>query len=203
MEEDLERLAELQYQKFRGNLEKQVQQEKNRFLGKGIGGPAIISKIITLHVEKIAKLCEERLEVEKNLLLQKYGKLEKIHIPGIRNKINRIISIETEMLEKRKYMGEYCTWIPDKIKDSKINLELQFHRELEILELQTKLEPKKDTKEEGFNHSANPLKNDISLSDAAKVFEAKPGVFGFKIDLIKSAALAVKVFKRLFRRKAA
>ncbi len=201
MPEDLERLAELQYQKIRGNLETQVQEEENKFLGKGVGGPASISKIITLHIEKITKLCEERFEIEKNLLLQKYGKLEKVHILGIKNKINKIISIETDMLEKREYMGEYYPWIPDKIKESKDNLELHFHREMEILELQTRLESKKHTKEEG-SRSANPLKNEITLADAATIFEAKPGIFGFSIDLIKSAKLAVKAFKRLFRRNA-
>lgn len=44
--------------------------------------------------------------------------------------------------------------------------------------------------------AAKRLKNEIRLSDATGVFEAKPGVFGFSIDLKKGTDLAIKVFKR-------
>ena len=51
--------------------------------------------------------------------------------------------------------------------------------------------------------AANRLKNKIRLSDATRVFEAKPGAFGFSIDLKKGADLAIKVFKRFSEGKKA
>jgi hypothetical protein len=50
--------------------------------------------------------------------------------------------------------------------------------------------------------AASRLKNEIKLSDATRVFEAKPGVFGFSIDLMKGADLVVKAFKRFSERRA-
>lgn len=50
--------------------------------------------------------------------------------------------------------------------------------------------------------AANRLKNEIRLSDAAGVFEAKPGAFGFSIDLKKGTDLAIKAFKRFAEGKA-
>lgn len=48
--------------------------------------------------------------------------------------------------------------------------------------------------------SANRLKYDIEFSDAVRVFEAKPGIFGFSIDLIKGAELLLTAFKRFSHR---
>jgi hypothetical protein len=42
--------------------------------------------------------------------------------------------------------------------------------------------------------AATRLKNEIRLSDATGVFEAKPGIFGFTFDLKKGADLAIKAF---------
>jgi hypothetical protein len=55
--------------------------------------------------------------------------------------------------------------------------------------------------EQDIFQSANLLKNEIKLSDAARVFEAKPGIMGFSIDLIKSSDLVLKAFKRLSQKK--
>jgi hypothetical protein len=53
----------------------------------------------------------------------------------------------------------------------------------------------KDSNQDIFK-GASLLKTDFKLADAAEVFEAKPGVFGFSIDLKKSADLVLKLFKR-------
>lgn len=45
--------------------------------------------------------------------------------------------------------------------------------------------------------AAARLKNEIRLLDVTGVFEAKPGIFGFSIDLKKGTDLAIKVFKKL------
>ena len=57
----------------------------------------------------------------------------------------------------------------------------------------------KDSEQDIFQ-SANLLKNEIKLSDAARVFEAKPGIMGFSIDLIKGSDLVLKALKRLSRK---
>lgn len=44
---------------------------------------------------------------------------------------------------------------------------------------------------------AAAAKNEISVSDLADVFEAKPGIFGFSIDLIKAADFVSMLCKRL------
>jgi hypothetical protein len=48
--------------------------------------------------------------------------------------------------------------------------------------------------------AANKLSHDIRFSDAAKAFSAKPGIFGFSIDLIKGASLLRDLYQRTSRR---
>lgn len=54
------------------------------------------------------------------------------------------------------------------------------------------------TKEDTINifEVAHKARHELSLNDAAKVFTAKPGIFGFSIDLIKAGDLIVTAFKR-------
>lgn len=43
---------------------------------------------------------------------------------------------------------------------------------------------------------AHKAKHELSINEATKIFTAKPGVFGFSIDLIKAGDLIVTAFKR-------
>jgi len=45
--------------------------------------------------------------------------------------------------------------------------------------------------------AALSLKHEVRFADAAKVFEAKPGVFGFSIDLIKGGELLTSLYRRI------
>lgn len=45
--------------------------------------------------------------------------------------------------------------------------------------------------------AANSLKHEVGFADAAKVFEAKPGVFGFSIDLVKGGQLLTSLYRRI------
>lgn len=54
----------------------------------------------------------------------------------------------------------------------------------------------KNSKKDVFN-TARDLQHEISLSDAAKLFEAKPGVFGLSVDLFKCADLIRALYHRL------
>ncbi|MHC4737298.1 MAG: hypothetical protein ACYS9Y_00190 [Planctomycetota bacterium] len=43
---------------------------------------------------------------------------------------------------------------------------------------------------------AHDIKNEVQLSDAAKVFEEKPGIFGFSIDLVKGSEVVSTMLRR-------
>jgi hypothetical protein len=43
---------------------------------------------------------------------------------------------------------------------------------------------------------AQAVKHAVSASDAARVFEAKPGIFGFSIDLIRAGELLLEVYRK-------
>lgn len=49
---------------------------------------------------------------------------------------------------------------------------------------------------------AATAKNEISVSDVASVFEAKPGIFGFSVDLIKAARFISKLYNRMLPQRA-
>lgn len=46
---------------------------------------------------------------------------------------------------------------------------------------------------------AHRAQHEIEALDALKVFEAKPGLFGFSVDLVKAGEVVAKVFKRYTR----
>ena len=53
-----------------------------------------------------------------------------------------------------------------------------------------------DAKEDFFT-AAHNLKHEIQASQFSKVFEAKPGLFGFSIDLYHAGSLLQKIYGRM------
>lgn len=45
--------------------------------------------------------------------------------------------------------------------------------------------------------AADDLKHDVRMSEACRVFEAKPGILGFTIDLIRGADVLAALLRRL------
>lgn len=54
----------------------------------------------------------------------------------------------------------------------------------------------RDTDKDIFREAHN-LQHQLSIEDATSVFEAKPGVFGFSVDLIRGAEALRTLFHRL------
>ncbi len=53
------------------------------------------------------------------------------------------------------------------------------------------------TADEGFFTAAYNLKHEIQATECAKVFEAKPGLFGFSINLFYASAILKKIYTRM------
>jgi len=51
--------------------------------------------------------------------------------------------------------------------------------------------------DKNISAEAAAAKNEISASDIASVFEAKPGIFGFSVNLIKAAGFVSILYKRM------
>ena len=51
--------------------------------------------------------------------------------------------------------------------------------------------------DEDIFQTAHGLVHEVRHSDAAKVFEAKPGMFGFSINLVEGAELVARLYERL------
>ncbi|MBZ0157932.1 MAG: hypothetical protein K8I29_17175 [Alphaproteobacteria bacterium] len=50
---------------------------------------------------------------------------------------------------------------------------------------------------ENFFTAAYNLKHEIHAAECAKIFEAKPGIFGFSIDLVHAASILKKIYTRM------
>ena len=109
MEEELEKLINLTYGRFRDEFEKQITKEENdriqQSAAKGISGPAFYSSITDLHLEKIRKLYRKRIEIEKQLMLDKYGFIPVSEVEGLKNRVNKIIKAGIKNLENKRYGG--------------------------------------------------------------------------------------------------
>jgi hypothetical protein len=46
-------------------------------------------------------------------------------------------------------------------------------------------------------HAANAIIRDVRFADAAKVFEAKPGIFGFSVDLVKGGEFLENLYRKI------
>jgi hypothetical protein len=76
MDEELTKLIDLIYSRFRDEFEKQIMQDEaemiERFSARGrLRSGSCYSSIIDLHLDKIRKLYKRRLEIEKQLMLEK------------------------------------------------------------------------------------------------------------------------------------
>ncbi|KPL75533.1 hypothetical protein ADN00_12895 [Ornatilinea apprima] len=60
-----------------------------------------------------------------------------------------------------------------------------------------KLAESANNTEKDIFQEANKILNEVPLSDVAAIFEVKPGVFGFSIDLLKGGKLLTTLFERM------
>ena len=111
MDKDLEKLGDLMYEKFKNGLEKQREEEEQkittRFAKSGYPLPhgGLYSAIIDLHIDKIGELSKKRIEIDKKLLLDKFGYIPDAEIEGLKTRVSDIINQEMERQKNRDYFG--------------------------------------------------------------------------------------------------
>lgn len=137
MSDALERLADLMYQKFRNDLGKEILKEEKQIATdsakRGLKGGWLIKKIMDLHFDEIKRLYEKRIEIEKKLLLDKYGRIPDPEIERLKKKVTEIINMRIESLKSRAYLGNKLERsMVDHIEDERKSLLIQAANDIDI-----------------------------------------------------------------------
>jgi len=184
MDEELEKLIDLTYARFRDELEKQIKKGEEskvaNFAARGIHGGLFYSSIIDLHLDKIRKLYEKRLEIEKELMLEKYDCIPDSEIEGLKKRLNKIIQAGIENLKNRTYPGGKTEqWMISRIHEKGLSLLLESGRDVDIEVGHDKLKLEKEKRERFSIEYVDSLMTIFKLRD--KVNLLFKGTYGFKI----------------------
>jgi len=103
MDDELTRLVDLEYNRFRDSYIKEIDDREDQLAAKsaalgGFGSGGFYSSIIKLHVEKTKALYQERIRIEKDLMLKKYGSLDVTRMEELKKTVRGIIAQEFRKL---------------------------------------------------------------------------------------------------------
>lgn len=197
MSDDLERLANLIYQKFKNGLGKEILKEEKQIASdsakRGKGG-WLISKIMDLHFDEIKRLYEKRIEIEKKLLLDKYGRLPDPEMKTLREKVTEIINGHIESLKKRDYLGDKLERsMVDRIEDRRKSLLIQAANDIDIEVGLERLRFEKKTRELFSADYVHSLMDIFRLRDNVNLhFKNK---FGFDIFRLEQEGVIPEIAK--------
>lgn len=184
MSRDIIKLADLIYIKFKEDLEKEMGIEEGKRTHEAAGlGAALSSKflnwIIDFNIDKVRKLYEKRLEIEKELMLEKYSFMPNDGIEALKERLEVIINREIDNLKTRKYVGEYEPWMDQRIEEMRNSLLNRAINDVKIERGLDNLRLNKEKREHFSPEHVESLMKIFSLRDKVNLhFKNK---FGFEL----------------------
>jgi len=186
MDDDLLKLADLKYQKFRDHIDRKVQSKETEFAevlgGKGLLRSSDAIKILLdLYFEKAKILYQKRIEIEKEQMFAKYGYLPHSGLEQLKRTARGIIAREMRILSEHprlKWRGVPSHAL-EQIQEKEISLGLELDRDIEIEEGEDKLRLEKAKRERFAPELVNSLMEIFDLRD--KVNLLFKNRFGFEL----------------------
>jgi hypothetical protein len=164
-----------------------------RFSERGMlrSGPCY-SSIIDLHLDKIRKLYKKRLEIEKQLMSEKYGCIPHSEIEELKIRVNKIIKVGIENLKNKRHPGTKTEpWMISRIEEKGLSLQLGSARDIEIEVGYDKLKLEKEKRERFSIDYVDSLMTIFGLRDKVNLlFKDK---FGFQIFKLEQEEVFPKI----------
>ena len=186
MPEDLGKLADLKYMKFRDKLDRDTVEEEEKITddfgkrGFSAVNNQLISDIVDLHINKIKKLWEKRVEIEKELILDRYGKIPNSEIERLKKKVIELINQSMENLKRGDYFGKILQrGMTDYIEERKRSFLIEAARDIDILKGDDELRLEKEKREHFSEDYVNSIMDIFRQRDGVNLhFKNR---FGFKL----------------------
>ncbi len=140
MDDDLNKLADLEYNRFRDSYVQEINEREDGLAADcasgGMIGSGFYWSIIKLHVEEAKTLYQERIRIEKDLMLKKYGSLDAERIEELKSTVKEIIAkvfVELYNNQRLQYLPAQLKLENSKlIHDQEISLMAEGDRDIEI-----------------------------------------------------------------------
>jgi hypothetical protein len=186
MDDEIQRLADLKFYKFLENMDKEIGQKERKLMAGGrFQSGATIEAFLNLNFEKVETLCLKRIEIEKELMLDKYGYLPDSRMEQLRKTARGIIAREMRILSEQRIMefqgfgGAVLRLALENIREKEIVLGFKLDRDIEIEKGEDKLRLEKEKRERYSIDNVDSLMKIFGLRDKVNLlFEGK---YGFRI----------------------
>jgi hypothetical protein len=188
MDDDIQRLTDLKFYKFREDIDKEIGQKERTLVFGGVRGGAVIDKILSLNFEKAEILYRKRIEIEKELMLAKYGYLPDSNMEQLRTTARGVIAREMRILSEHRIMrsmasGPAISSALERIRDKEISLGLKLNRDIDIEKGEDKLRLEKERRERFPIDYVDSLMTIFELRDRVNLlFKDKYGFKLFKLE---------------------
>lgn len=208
MDDGLLRLADLKYHKFQELIDREIRSKESNLISawaaKGISGGPSIKAILDLSFEKAKTLYRKRIEIEKELFLNKYGYLPDPMMEQLKKTARGIIAREMRILSEHGFWKSHrfgSSIVLEKIREKEISLGLKLDRDIEIEKGEDKLRSEKEERksleekkrEQFLNEDGNSLIETFKLRDQVNLmFKEK---FNFEIFKLKQEKVFLEIAK--------
>ena len=138
MDDDLTRLVDLEYNRFRNSYIQQINDREDQLAANLTKGGVITGhlywSIVELHVEKIKTLYQQRIRIEKDLMLKKYGSLDVMRMEELKKMVRGIIAQEFRELARNQRLKGVPPQLnyPKLIRDQEISVAFEADTDIEI-----------------------------------------------------------------------
>ena len=182
MDEELTRLIALKYNRFRDSYTQEIDDKEDQlaaeWAGRLISGGFYWS-IIELHVNKIKTLYQKRIEIEKDLILKKYGCLDVASMEQLKRTVRGIIAQGFMRLAKNGRLAFAQKNYSKLISEEESKLALQAGKDIEIEIGLEKVRLDEERRKRYPPEHVNPLMEVFTLRDKVNLLFRDR--FGFEL----------------------
>jgi hypothetical protein len=208
MDDELLRLADLKYHKFQETINKEFRIRESNLIkpwtSKGIsGGPAVMA-VLELNFERVETLYQKRIEIEKELILNKHGYLLDRMMEQLRKTARGIIARELRMLSEHRFLkslgpGPAISLALEQIQQKEISLGLKLDRDIEIERGEDKLRLEKEKRQRLEERKKTRFSKE-HVSSLMDIFRLRDQInlifknkFGFEIFQLKQEGVFLEI----------
>lgn len=196
MDDELTRLVDLEYSRFRDSYIQEIDNREDQLAANLAARGGIVTNgwsIIKLHVKKIKTLYKKRIQIEKDLMLKKYGYLDVTRMEELKKTVRGIIAQEFRKLadnQRFQFMPtpvNYSKWI----QEQETLLANEAHRDIEIEMGREKIRFEEEKRKLYSPEHVNSLMDIFKLRDQLNLlFKEK---FGFEVLKLKQERVFIEI----------